>query len=104
MNTVISSEQFQTVINDATPTLVLFGSPTCPYCQREKPLVAAFGAKYPRIMTVFVDVTIWPEIASRRRVATVPTMAVYRSGKQLQRAEGFHAAKEIETFVAGALS
>ena len=103
MNIVTSSEQFQTVINDATPTLVLFGSPTCPYCRQEKPLVEAFGRKYPGITTVFVDVTIWPEIASRRRVAAVPTMAVYRGGKQLQRAEGFHAAKEIEKFVEGAL-
>ena len=104
MTPVTSAEHFQTAIEAALPTLVLFGSPTCPYCRQEKPLVEAFGAKYPRISTLFVDVTVWPEIASRRRVATVPTLVLYRDGKQIGRAEGFHAAKEIEKFAAGALS
>ena len=104
MTPVTSSEHFQTAIEAKLPTLVLFGSPTCPYCRQEKPLVEAFGRKYPRIATLFVDIAIWPEIASRRRVATVPTLALYRDGKQIQRAEGFHAAKDIEKFAEEALA
>lgn len=103
MTPITSSEHFQTLIDAPLPTLVLFGSPTCPFCRQEKPLVEAFGRKYPRIATVFVDTTAWPEVASRRRVPTVPTLALYRAGKQLGRAEGFHSAAAMEKFVEGAL-
>lgn len=104
MNSVYSTEHFQTTIAAQTPTLVLFGSPTCPYCRAQKPLVEAFGRKYPRITTLFVDTNLWPEIATRRRITGLPTLAVYRGGKQLKRESGLHTGTQVEKFVEEALA
>ena len=103
MTNLSSADQFQTTIATATPTLVMFGSPTCPWCRKQRPIFEAFGGKYPRIATVYVDSVLWPEVASRRHINALPTLVVYRGGKQVARAEGFHGAKEIEAFVEGAL-
>jgi thioredoxin 2 len=57
-----------------------------------------------RLLVVKVNTDAVDGLGQRLRVMSIPTMAVFRGGREIARTTGARPAADIETFVAGALA
>jgi thiol-disulfide isomerase/thioredoxin len=64
------------------PVVVMFSSPSCPYCKQMEPYFNEYGEEYKdRIIFAKVDITKSPTIATRYGVMGTPTFKFYCKGK-----------------------
>ena len=64
------------------PCVVMFSSPTCPYCQQMKPSFEEYAVEYKgKIIFAEVDISQSPTIASRYGVMGTPTFKFFCHGK-----------------------
>jgi len=56
-----------------------------------------------RLVVVKVNTDEVPELGERFRIRSIPTMAVFRGGKEIARTTGAMPAAQIEAFVNGAV-
>ena len=76
------------VLESAEPTVALFWATWCPFCRRYKPEFDKLAAKLPwRFASVYLDDEsnpLWDDYS----VEVVPTLALFRGGKLVDRQEG----------------
>ncbi len=76
------------VLTSDEPTIALFWATWCPFCRKFKPEFDRLAAAKPwRFVSVFLDDEdnpLWDDYA----VDVVPTLALFRGGKVLERADG----------------
>lgn len=83
------SAAFQKVVLESTePTVVMFWATWCPFCRRFKPEFERLAATHPwRFASVHLDDEdnpLWDDYA----VDVVPTLALFRDGKLVDRMNG----------------
>lgn len=77
------------VAESKIPVLVEFFSTTCPPCRVMAPVVEELAAQYvDRMKVIKVDVEKSSAVAGRHAVAGVPTLMLFRGGKEVLRAIG----------------
>ena len=82
---------------DARPLLVFFGASHSGPARRMESLVAHLARKErARLRVTQVDVNEQPELAERFRVETVPTLALVKEKRVVDRLEGRVSAPRIE--------
>ena len=86
---VKDAKAFQTsVLASAEPTVALFWATWCPFCRRFKPEFDKIAAKHPwRFASVYLDDEsnpLWDDY----NVEVVPTLALFREGKLVERQDG----------------
>ncbi len=76
------------VLEPGEPTVTLFWATWCPFCRRFKPEFDKLAATWPwRFASVYLDDEsnpLWDEYA----VEVVPTLALFRGGKLVDRQDG----------------
>ncbi len=76
------------VLEAAEPTVALFWATWCPFCRRYKPEFDKLAAKWPwRFAAVYLDDEsnpLWDDY----NVEVVPTLALFRGGKLVDRQDG----------------
>lgn len=76
------------VVESQEPTVVLFWATWCPFCRRYRPEFDKLAGKFPwRFASVYLDDEenpLWDDYA----VDVVPTLALFRGGKLVQRQDG----------------
>lgn len=76
------------VLESTEPTVALFWATWCPFCRRYKPEFDKLAARWPwRFASVYLDDEsnpLWDDYA----VAVVPTLALFRDGKLVDRQDG----------------
>ena len=83
--------------NNQIPVLVEFWAPWCSYCQRMAPVFAqAAGRLEPRVRLATVNTQTEPVLAGQWNVSGVPTLVLFRNGKEVARQSG---AMDIETLI-----
>ena len=77
------------VLNSEKPVLLDFWAPWCGPCRLISPEVEQIAAARKDIRVAKVNVEENPELASRFRIYSIPTLAVMKEGRETSRTSGF---------------
>lgn len=100
---ISSMEEFETHISQASAAVALFYYPYCPFCSYFMPEFERQAGEKPGFFRLRAD--ILEEIEDRHGVEVVPTVIVFRDGKESARLDGKHgrglSAAQLKDFLAG---
>lgn len=92
-----AGEKGLAVAKDSRPLLIFFGASHSGPARRMESLMAHLARKErARLRVTAVDVDQQPELAERFRVSTVPTLALIKGKRVVERIEGRASAPRIE--------
>ena len=102
---VPSAEIFDALVHASSiPIIVDFWAPWCGPCHMVAPELEKVAAAAPgEMLVVKIDTEALPELGERFRVRSIPTMAVFRDGREVARTAGARPAADIQAFVRQAL-
>ena len=89
---------FDTIVQQASvPVVVDFWAPWCGPCKMMAPeLETAARGMAGRALVVKVNTDAVPELGQRFRIMSIPTLAVFRQGREISRVSGVRPAADIE--------
>ncbi|MDE6799632.1 thioredoxin [uncultured Phocaeicola sp.] len=94
-------ERFEDLITSNIPVLVDFFAEWCGPCKTMKPILEELkGIKGEKVRIVKVDVDKHREIAAHYQIQSVPTLMIFKDGKQLWRQSGVMRANDLSTILA----
>ena len=94
-------EKFDDLITSNIPVLVDFYAEWCGPCKMMKPILEDVKAmKGEKVRVVKVDVDKHQELAAYYQIQSVPTLMIFKDGKQLWRQSGVLQAKELSELLA----
>lgn len=94
-------ERFEDLITSNIPVLVDFFAEWCGPCKAMKSILEELkGIKGEKVRIVKVDVDKHKEIAAYYQIQSVPTLMIFKNGKQLWRQSGVMRANDLSTILA----
>lgn len=94
-------ERFEDLITSNIPVLVDFFAEWCGPCKAMKPILEELkGIKWEKVRIVKVDVDKHKEIATYYQIQSVPTLMIFKDGKQLWRQSGVMRANDLSIILA----
>lgn len=87
------------VIKSEMPVLVDFWAAWCGPCQMLAPTIDELAAELTEAKVCKVNVDENPELASRYKIMTIPSLLVFRNGEVVSRSIGVKTKKEIKEFI-----
>lgn len=94
-------ERFEDLITSNIPVLVDFFAEWCGPCKTMKPILEELkGIKGEKVRIVKVDVDKHKEIAAYYQIQSVPTLMIFKDGKQLWRQSGVMRANDLSIILA----
>lgn len=100
MSTSHKKETFADILNGDVPVLVDFTAAWCGPCKMMKPVLEELHRrKGDRLRIIKVDIDQSPAAAQAFHVQSVPTLMLYRKGKQLWRQSGVIQAASLEKII-----
>jgi thioredoxin 2 len=94
---VLSSQDFDELIRNAKiPVLVDFWAAWCAPCRMVAPELEKVASSRPGSLIVAkVDTEALPQVASRFEIRSIPTMILFRGGREIERVSGAMKASAI---------
>jgi thioredoxin 2 len=102
---VSSASAFDTVLQESSlPIVVDFWAPWCGPCRMVAPeLEKVAQAAAGEFLVVKVNTESLPDVGERFKIRSIPTMAIFRHGREITRSAGARPAGDILTLVRQAL-
>jgi thioredoxin 2 len=102
---VATSAEFDNLIStSALPVVVDFWAPWCGPCRMVAPEIEKVASRQAgRLLVVKVNTDAVAGVGDRLGIRSIPTMAVFRGGREVARTSGARPASDIEAFVSNAL-
>jgi thioredoxin 2 len=102
---VPSAEIFNALVQQASlPVVVDFWAPWCGPCRMVAPEIEKVARSAAgEFLVVKVNTEAVPELGDRFAIRSIPTMAVFRGGREVTRTAGARPAADIQAFVRQAL-
>lgn len=98
MLTLLNQENFRKeVLEPAEPVLVDFAAAWCPPCRMLKPILEEVEQKLAnKIKFAQVDIDQSRELAEKYEVMSVPTLIIFKNGKEIKRLIGLQNKQDLE--------
>jgi thioredoxin 1 len=88
--------KFDSLIHDDRPVIVDFHALWCSPCKIQSPILKEIATELVgRIKVIKIDVDKNSEIASRYNIQSVPTLIMFKNGKQIWRQSGVVSKKQL---------
>jgi len=93
----VDSKSFKkAVLQSDLPVLVDFWAPWCAPCRMVAPTLTQIAKEYEgKFHVAKVDVDVSPDIAGQYNVTGIPTMALFKDGKMVERIVGAYPKQQI---------
>ncbi len=96
----ITSENFEEqVLRAAKPVLVDFYATWCGPCKMLTPVIEELESSREDILVGKVDVDEAQDLARRFSITAVPTIMLFKDGREAKRTAGFMPREELEQFI-----
>lgn len=89
----------QEVINSDKTVLVDFWASWCGPCRMLSPIVDEIAAQHPEIKVCKVNVDDEPELAQSFQIMSIPSLMVFKDGKEVANSIGLRPKAEIEAMI-----
>jgi len=99
-----STADFERLVSrSAVPVIVDYWAPWCAPCRMVAPELEKVALRADgRYIVVKVNTDLLDELGARHAVRSIPTLAIFKGGRELTRTTGARPAADIEAFVAQA--
>jgi thioredoxin 1 len=100
----LSENTFETeVLRAATPVLVDFYAPWCGPCKMLAPLLEQLAGEFAgKVKFAKLNVDDAPGLSGRYRITGVPTLMLFRDGRNIDQMVGFASPKALKAWLEGA--
>lgn len=93
--TSITSNNFNLVLESEKPVLLDFYADWCGPCRMVAPIVEAISEEHPEVFVGKVNVEQEQALAIKHNVENIPTLLLFKDGKEINRLIGLHSKQEI---------
>jgi thioredoxin 1 len=96
-----NKDTFEKTINSSDkPVLIDFYAQWCGPCQIASPIIDNLAEEYEgKVIVGKIDVDEAPEVASEYGVMSIPTMVIFKQGKEVERKIGFPGESGLRNWV-----
>lgn len=92
-------QDFTELIGKDTPVLVQYYADWCGPCQMLKPVIEQISKEMQDVEFVRVDIDQHRDLAVNEGVQSIPTVIMYKNGKEVARDAGFKPKNLLETWL-----